>query len=290
VALAGCGRSGFDPIDGDTQPPPNDASSGCWSAWTAGPLRLSPPQRVGELAAAEAQGDPSLSPDGLSLYFSRGASGKDYYVARRPDRASPWGTPIRLDDLSSAQDDTKLSLTDDGLVAILSSNRSPATSFDLWEARRTSSSVPFGTATRTPLAAINDNSAQFDPHVSADGLRLYYAPELAGVQRIQLATRDSREEAFGAPAALAVGPYTADPSPSPDELVLVYASFATTPTAMFYTARTSTSEPFSPGQKLPVYDVPVHDQDPAISHDGCELYFASMRAGPQMQLYVAAVL
>ena len=58
---------------------------------------------------------------------------------------------------------------------------------------------------------------------------------------------------------------------------------------MFYATRPTTADPFGIGQQLPLYDVPVYDQDPAISYDGCELYFASMRGGSTLQLYVTTV-
>lgn len=291
AVLAGCGRTGFDLIDASTEQSPIDTGAGCWAAWTSGPLRLATPQPLGEIATPEAHGDPSLSPDALALYFSRGSGAKDYYVARRPDRTSPWGTPTRIDDLSSPQDDTKLSLTGDGLVAILSSERSPATSADLWEATRAATTDAFGTASRAPFTALNDGDAQYDPHISADGLRLYYAPAVNSVQLVHLATRSSRTASFEAPVVLDLGQsYTADPSPSPDELVMVYASNMGGPSAMFAATRTGIAESFSAGQMLPLYDVPVHDQDPAISYDGCELFFASLRGGSPLQLYVTTVL
>lgn len=293
MALAACGRSGFDPVDVimEDGAPGDTGASDCWSAWMTGPLRLGAPRLVSELATGEAHGDPSLSPDGLALYFGRGPGAKDYFVAKRPDRASPWGTPSRIDDLSSAQDDTKLTLTEDGLVAILSSDRSPATSFDLWEATRASTTVPFGAASRAPFTAINNNSAQYDPHVSPDGLRLYYAPDIGGIQSVHVTTRASRGAAFGAPVALALGHTpAADPSLSPDERVLVYASSQNGPPAMFFVTRTGIADAFGVGEMLPLYDVPVHDQDPSISYDGCELYFVSMRGGVTPQLYVTTVL
>jgi hypothetical protein len=288
--LAGCGRWGFDAIDVDA--PPSDLGDGdCWSAWTTGPLRLSAPRPVTELTTTEANGDPSLSSDALAMYFSRGSGPKDFYVVRRSDRDSPWDAPTLLTDLSSSQDDTKLTLTADGLVAILSSNRTPATSFDLWEATRDFSAVSFGAPTRTPFAALNTNMNQYDPHVSRDGLRVYYAPSVSGTQVIHLAARTARGMAFDPPVAFSLGQdFSADPSLSPDERVLVYsASEGTNPTSMYYATRTSTSEPFGAGTQMPLYDVPVYDQDPEISYDGCELYFASMRAGMVLQLYVTFV-
>ena len=174
VLLSGCGPSGFGSSTrrSPTRPIPAPPAVGlrgprdrCASVCPCASASLQRPMRKATRTR--------LSPDGLTLYFSQGGSGKDYYAARRPDRLSPWGAPSRLDDLSSAEDDTKLTLTDDGLVAILSSNRAPATSFDLWEATRASTAVAFDAPTRTTLAAINNNSAQYDPQLSGDGLRLY---------------------------------------------------------------------------------------------------------------------
>lgn len=287
VICAACGRLDFDPA-GNPESDGDVPLSACWATWHSGALQLSAPEPIAELADPGSCADPSLSADGLTMYFSRG---NDLVVSRRATRSSSWQAPIVLAELSSSGDDAKLSVTSDGLLVIWSSTRSPSMGYDLWQATRSTPEAPFGTPTSVPLSTLNDGLHQYDPHISADGLRLYYAPVLGSTQQVRVATRASRTGAFGEPMEVALGPnLTADPTLSPDELVIVYTAQQSGVLQMYYATRNSPTESFGVGQLLPIYnDGPVADRDPALSYDGCELYFASRRGGGDLQLYVTRV-
>lgn len=65
-----------------------------------------------ELRSPEGETSPELSPDGLTLFFtSARANAADIYMARRPDRMSPWSAPQRIAELSSAAFDVSLATT-----------------------------------------------------------------------------------------------------------------------------------------------------------------------------------
>jgi hypothetical protein len=267
----------------------------CWDAWRTGPLRLSSPRLLIELSSPMLEGDPWLSPDALTLYFGRAnPMTGDFFAVVRPDRDSPFGAPAAITELNTAADETKLSMTADGLIVVWSSDRMGSQGWDLWEATRGASNQPFGTATQTRLAQLNDNLEQFDPHISMDGLRLYYAPLSGPNQFIELSTRATTTDSFSAPLAVTdLGTNrNGDPALSPDELVIVYSArqTATDPLTLWYAARTSSAVPFSNPRRLPdINDGTLHDQDPALSFDGCELFFRSRRAGDESELYVSAV-
>ena len=98
---------------------------------------FSPPRNLVTLNTPVEDSGPSLSSDGLALYFSskRPSEGtSDIWVATRPDRGSSFGVPLELDAVNSPSDDLNVTLSPDGLELILSSNRSG--SYQLWRSLR----------------------------------------------------------------------------------------------------------------------------------------------------------
>jgi Tol biopolymer transport system component len=142
---------------------------------------------------------------------------------------------------------------------------------------------------------VNDGMSQHDPELSDDGLRMYYAPNPGGGQRVHLATRATRGDPFGPGAELAAltPAITVDPTLSPDELVLVYAGtpdVGTTPVDLYYATRSSTALEFTNPMPLTALNTTTQDADPALSADGCELVFASNRgAGGDRDIYIVDV-
>jgi Tol biopolymer transport system component len=100
-------------------------------------VNFSPPQNLVALNTPVEDSGPSLSSDGLTLYFSSkrpSASTSDIWVATRPDRGSSFGTPVKVDAVNSPGDDLNVTVSPDGLELILSSNRSGA--YQLWRSLR----------------------------------------------------------------------------------------------------------------------------------------------------------
>lgn len=295
VCLSACGRLGFTAAgangDGGSGGDgardgigPDVAFGNCWSAWLPGPPSLSTPQQVAELATAMNEGDPSLSDDALQIYFTRvfPSSSGDIMVATRADRSSPFSTPTAMADLNTTMDETKLTLSNAGLLAVWSSNRTGSMGYDLWEAARSSTTAAFGAASLMPFTQVNDGQNQYDPHLSSDGLRLYLAPAQASTQIVQLATRSSQVANFGTPADVVdLGTnFNADPTLSPEELVIVYSARQSlgNPLNLWYATRASSTGPFTNPQPLGI-DPAQYAQDPMVSYDGCELFFAIHAGG-----------
>jgi len=69
----------------------------------------------------------------------------------------------------------------------------------------------------------------------------------------------------------------ADPDLSPDELVVVFS--ATSVLTLHAAVRATTADPFGPPFPLSSIVGPGLDADPALSSDGCELFFISNRGG-----------
>jgi hypothetical protein len=287
ICLAAC-RVGFDARttgDGDIDAPddgarPDIAFGNCWPAWRTGSVALSTPVPLAQLNSPLHEGDPSLSADALNLYFAQAG---DLYVTSRADRYAAFGPATAVAELNSPGDETKLSMTADGLVAVWSTDRTGSQGYDLWESSRMSPTAAFAGATQTSFAQVNDNANQFDPHLSGDGLRLYLSPQIAMIQIVKVATRTSLVASFGPPVeVLDLGANrTVDPSLSPDELVMVYSAHASAaqPLNVWYATRASTADAFSNAQRLAsINDGTIHDQDPVVSSDGCELLFARQTA------------
>ena len=73
---------------------------------------------------------PSLSPDGLSLFFGSDRSGSvgtfehsDRYVIQRRSLREAWGPPRKVDALSSAGDDNAITFSNDGRLIFFGSDR-----------------------------------------------------------------------------------------------------------------------------------------------------------------------
>jgi hypothetical protein len=65
-------------------------------------LPFEPPVNLTELNSAFGEGGPSISPDGLVIYFGSNREGPSYiYEATRQSSDEPFGTPVRLDEIGA---------------------------------------------------------------------------------------------------------------------------------------------------------------------------------------------
>jgi Tol biopolymer transport system component len=135
---------------------------------------------------------PSLSYDGLSLYFgsNRDKAGTAYshlcyiYVTTRPTRNDPWGLPVRLRstvNLGLEYDADHPSISADGRVLFFTSNRPGGIGdgWDLWMATRPTADAEWSTAVNLG-APINDSHDDLWPHISPDGSTLFFLSERTG--------------------------------------------------------------------------------------------------------------
>jgi hypothetical protein len=125
---------------------------------------------------------PSVSPDGLELYFSSNRpggygngdfGGGDLYVSTRATPDDPWGDPVNLGPaVNSPGGDVAGSLSPDGLLMFFSSDRPGAHPWgDGYVTRRASRSAPWQPAVN--LGPIVNATPWNWPIVSADGSALY---------------------------------------------------------------------------------------------------------------------
>jgi len=146
--------------------------------------------------SANNDSDPSISADGLTLYFSTyrgprpgGLGGDDIWVTTRVSTSDAWGEPVNLGPpINTAHDDFMPSISSDGQALFFNSRRpggfnsSPPgiLNSDIYVAIRRSINDPWGEPINLgPM--INQTSGSYgayDPDVSSDGSTIYFgAPD-----------------------------------------------------------------------------------------------------------------
>jgi len=279
------GEATTDGMPGDG-PVPDTSAPTCVQRWSQGPTILTP-SPIGGINTGNSEGDPFVTFDELAIYV---ASNGDIYRATRASTSAGFGGRTLDTNLSSSTNDSKVSFTADGLTAFIGSERSGGEgATDVWRGTRATTAGSF-TFDQMHLAAVNDGMAQWDPHISRDGLRLYLAPiGNGGAQHVAVATRGAPSAAFGTPQTISELQSTVvdnDPTLTADERVIVFASNRDGTRKLWYATRADPTGAFGTPQVVP--NVDNGDDGPHLSSDGCRLYFTSQRGG-SADIYVAAV-
>jgi Tol biopolymer transport system component len=190
-------------------------------------------------------------------------------------------------------------MTADGLYAVLGSTRTGSQNVDVWETSRATTDDPWPALTRTHMTMVNTSGSDHDPTISADGLHLYVAPDTQAPQRIRVAARPDRTSNFSVPQTineLFSNTGDADPSPTPDERILLFssnrASPATSPAApnVWYATRASATGTFSAPLLVPDINTDAPEGDPHLSADGCTIYFARDLGSYNYDIFAATAL
>lgn len=176
-------------------------------ATTADPFGA--PVNLTEINSAANERAPSLSPDGLRLYFSAenrpgGAGSVDIWEASRAATTSPFGTPAPLAAVNTTAADRTPAISGSGLLLCLGSDRPGGSGgYDLWCASRASTTAAFGTPTR--LDELASDSTEWAPWLSADERAIVFTsnrPGGAGMGDLWIATRASPADPFDSPQPL----------------------------------------------------------------------------------------
>ncbi|MCH8120803.1 MAG: PD40 domain-containing protein [Planctomycetes bacterium] len=128
---------------------------------------------------------PSISVDGLSLYFSSkrpgGYGDQDIWVTTRKTKGDPWGTPVNLGPIvNSSGFEEAPSISADGLTLYFTSRRPGGYgNGDLWVTTRKTKADLWGTPVNLG-SIINGSDWELNPDISADGSILYFASNRPG--------------------------------------------------------------------------------------------------------------
>jgi hypothetical protein len=182
------GRGGYD-IWVSTRPSPRDL----WG----------PPTNLGlTVNSTYNEAYPSLSSDGLTLYFSEYYSGSvrpaglgagDIWMTSRPNSSAPWGTPVNLGaPINSSALDMSPTISGDGLTLVFTSNRPGGNgSWDLWMSTRVSVQDPWGPPVNLG-PAVNSGNWDGECALSWDGRAVFFdsgRPGMAGAIDLWMSAR-----------------------------------------------------------------------------------------------------
>lgn len=199
---------------------------------------------------------PSISKDGLSLYFTStggvnrpSLGGWDIYVSRRPSPDAPWGPAQNLGEpINSPFDEVSPMLTIDGHRMYFASNRPGGLGGnDIYVARRHNKRDDFGWLVPLDVGeGVNTPANEAGPFVFED--------EMTGT--ISLYFDSNRPEGLG--------PYTEDPVHNGNDI---------------YSSVLQADETFGPAALVEELSTVWADRQPAIRRDGLELIVTSDRPG-----------
>ncbi len=125
-------------------------------------------------------GFPSISADGLTLYFysnrSGGYGGEDLYIGTRATRNAPWGQAVNMGPkVNSPQQDTHPRVAPDNLeLYFISARPGGYGGFDIYICRRATASDPWGDPVNLG-PVVNSAYHEAVPNLSADGLLLAFS-------------------------------------------------------------------------------------------------------------------
>lgn len=183
------------------------------------PENLGPPVNTPSFAEA----NPSISADGLELYFSDawppllvgcellpGGHGRgDVWVSKRDTREAAWGLPVNLGpEVNSFEYDGTPHISADGLSLYFCTARSPGHGFDLYVTTRPTKDDPWGTAVDlgAPVNTMGSQDYLSYPFLTPDGLSLFFtaAPlNYTSNGDVFASTRPSTADPWGPPVRLA---------------------------------------------------------------------------------------
>ena len=191
--------------------------------WGA-PVNLGP-----TVNSPDEESDPSLSADGLTLYFKSsrpgGFGGLDLWFTTRPTIDDTWAVPVNLGPtVNSPYEETDPSISADGLslyfcdwsYSVTNLRPGGLGNFDIWVTTRKTIDEDWGPAVN-PGAPLNTSYEDWSPDISNDGLLLLFSsnrPDGSGWNDTWMTTRATRDDPWGLPVNL--GPTVNSPSTDVD--------------------------------------------------------------------------
>lgn len=216
-----------------------------------------------------------LSPDELSIVFARRKTGSPYdlYSASRASRDAAFDAPTLLATVNSVNSDVWPSLSPDGLLLVLDSDRSTGI-HHIYVSKRANVTSPFGPATAAP--ALMDRE---EHPLLANGRALYFSSTRTGGQGLRDIWRTEIDStgATSTPVAVLGGVNTPDEEVTPalteDELRIFFRRTTAAEPDIYMASRTTANDGFGSASTVPVLAVPGVNEVPNwISADGCSLY------------------
>jgi hypothetical protein len=223
--------------------------------------------------------DPSVTGDGLEMYFVSDRSNADFdiYVSRRTSVDAGWGTPSAVAELNSTSAEAGPCVSRDGLTIWFDSKRPGGPgNRDLWTAARAARGGTWGQPTL--VAELVTPADDQKPYVDDAELTIVFESDRdggAGGTDLYLATRPSLTSPWSAPVPVPGVDTPADerdPCLVASGLELFYGIGSTYDAGIVWASRTVASAPFGAPTALTVLGSPAFD--PFVTSDLSTIYFA----------------
>jgi Tol biopolymer transport system component len=186
------------------------------------------PVRVAELSSPGDDWAPSITPDGLVIYFvtDRDAGHAQLWRASRATRAVAWEAPLAITEFASSAADTGPDVDAAERTLYFSSDRAGGGKVDIYVSTRPAADAPWGAPAAAP--GLNTPDADFDPFIDASG-RLLFLTRISSSNEgdIYWTARRSATEPWATAVQLATvnsPSYDSDAFLSPDLSYLMFSS------------------------------------------------------------------
>ena len=275
-----CGRVGFDKLGGAADAATIDDFDDL-GEFGAGTLvtALSNPASI--------DAHPSLTSDRLELYFSSDRGGQsDIWRSTRPNTGADWGTPTRVDELSTSDDEDSPELSADGLEIWIASRRPGGLGdYDIWTSTRPSRTSPWSEP--VIVGELNSGDSDHSPAVDAQGLTMVLTSRRsggAGARDLYMATRSSIGGSWTPPVWLGdinTSGQDADAFLDPSGRFLLFSSDRDSGNFrdLYIAERPDRFATFSTPRLLDDLNSERADADPWVSPDLRNIVFSSSRTG-----------
>jgi Tol biopolymer transport system component len=259
----------------------------------------SSPENIAAINSTFNEQAPSLSPDGLSLYFGSnrpqvgGSTDTDLWVSHRQCDDCPWETAVNLGPVvNSSVGDNGPSLSLDGHLLFFTSARTGVGLNDIYVSRRANPKDDFGWGPPVLLGP-GVNTTAFEAGAeyvqsAEDGVANFYfnrGPS-QGAQDIYVASISQNGETRGSAVIVAeLSDATANDAAASvrtDGREIFFGSTRIHGAGgldVWFSTRRSVHEAWSPPENLAAVNSVANDQQPSLSSDGRTLLFASDRSG-----------
>lgn len=186
-----------------------------------------PPTIVAELNSLFSDTGPSISLDGLRIWFAtdRDFSSGRIWHSTRPTRQDHWAAPQILSELVTSAKDFAPTIDATETTMMFGSNRVGSTAYDVHVTTRTAGSGPWGPVSRVP--GVNGAFDDWDPFVAQGGLVIFFTSMRQGAGDIFWSARQSTSGPFPAPTPLDdinSTAYDSDATLSPDLTYMLFDS------------------------------------------------------------------